>query len=134
MNAKDIRWKQRFENFERAFLQLKAAVEKVESLDDLAKEGLVQRFEYTYELAWKTLKDFLESKGEQEKYQRDILKKAFALELINDGEIWLEMLEKRNEMAHTYDHETFIEVVDLIINKYFPELEKLIHFFNSKKE
>lgn len=129
---KDIRWKQRFNNFESAYNRLKSAVERIEELDELSKEGLVQRFEYTFELAWKTIKDFLESKGEPETYQRDIIKKAFQLEIINQGELWLEMLEKRNLMAHTYNQKTFEAVVDLIHKEYFPEISKLIGFFKSK--
>lgn len=129
---KEIRWKQRFNNFESAYNQLKSATERIEELDDLSKEGLVQRFEYTFELAWKTIKDFLESKGEPETYQRDIIKKAFQLEIINNGELWLEMLEKRNLMAHTYNQATFEAVVNLIHKEYFPEISKLIEFFQSE--
>ena len=129
---KETRWKQRFNNFNSAFHRLKSAVERIEELDDLAREGLVQRFEYTFELAWKTIKDFLESKGEPEKYQRDIIKKAFQLEIIDQGELWLEMLENRNLMSHTYNQSTFETVVDLIHNKYFPEISKLVKFFQSE--
>ncbi len=134
MNDKETRWKQRFVNFKKAFLQLKSAVDKIDDLDDLAKEGMVQRFEYTYELAWKTLKDFIESKGEQEKYQKDVLKKAFQLEIIDNGELWLEMLSKRNLMAHTYNEATFKEVVTDILSKYYPEIEKLTAFFEKENE
>ncbi len=132
MNNKEIRWKQRFVNFKKAFLQLKSAINRVDELDDLAKEGMVQRFEYTYELAWKTIKDFIESKGEAEKYQKDVLKKAFQLDIIDNGEIWLEMLSKRNLMAHTYNETTFKEVVTDIITKFYPEIEKLILFFDKE--
>ena len=133
-NYKEIRWKQRFANFEKAFKQLKAAVDKFDELDDLSKEGLVQRFEYTFELAKNTLKDFIESKGENEKYSRDVLKKAFQLQIITDGEIWLEMLDKRNIMSHTYNKTTFVEVVTVIKEKYFSEIEKLIKFFKKENE
>ncbi len=132
MNNKEIRWKQRFVNFKKAFLQLKSAINRVDELDDLAKEGMVQRFEYTYELAWKTIKDFIESKGEAEKYQKDVLKKAFQLDIIDNVEIWLEMLSKRNLMAHTYNESTFKEVVTDIITKFYPEIEKLILFFDKE--
>jgi len=132
MNNKEIRWKQRFVNFKKAFLRLKSAINRVDELDDLAKEGMVQRFEYTYELAWKTIKDFIESKGEAEKYQKDVLKKAFQLDIIDNGEIWLEMLSKRNLMAHTYNETTFKEVVTDIITKFYPEIEKLILFFDKE--
>lgn len=134
MNQKESRWKQRFVNFKKAFLQLKTAIDKIDSLDDLAKEGMVQRFEYTYELAWKTQKDFIESKGEPEKYQKDVLKKAFQLDIINNGEIWLEMLSKRNLMAHTYNETIFKEVVRDIVTMYYPEIEKLIGFFDKENE
>ncbi len=133
-NKKEIRWKQRFSNLEKAFLQLKSAIDQFEKLNDLSKEGLIQRFEYTYELSWKTLKDYLESKGEQEKFQRDILRKAFNLEIIDNGELWLEMLEKRNLMSHTYDKATFKTVVNDIYTKYYFEIEKLYHFLKNENE
>lgn len=132
MNLKEVRWKQRFNNFEKAFEQLKAAIERMPELDDLALEGLVQRFEYTYELAWKTIKDYLESKGEEEKYQRDVIKKAFQTNIIDNGEIWLEMMEKRNIMSHTYNEETFKEVIDAISKKFYFEIQKLVGFFRSE--
>jgi len=132
MTEKEIRWKQRFTNFKKAFGQLKSAIDRYDELDDLAKEGLIQRFEYTFELAWKTIKDFLESKGEQEKYQRDIIKKAFQLEIIDDGEKWMEMMEKRNLMSHTYNEETFHEVLLVIRKSYFEEIKKLVDFFECE--
>jgi len=134
MTNKETRWKQRFVNFKKAFIQLKSAIDKFDKLDDLAKEGMVQRFEYTYELAWKTIKDFIESKGEAEKYQKDVLKKAFQLDIIDNGEIWLEMLSKRNLMAHTYNETTFKEVVTGIVKKYYPEIEQLVIFFDKENE
>ena len=134
MNQKEIRYKQRFSNFEKAFLQLQTAVGRFDELDDLAKEGMVQRFEYTFELAWKTLKDFIESKGELERSPRDVIKKSFQLEIINDGEKWLEMLENRNLMAHTYNENTFVIIVKMIKGEYFTEIKKLIEFFKKEIE
>ena len=133
-NKKEIRWKQRFVNFEKAFNQLKKAIDRFDELDNLAKEGLVQRFEYTFELAKNTIKDFLESKGEQEKYPRDIIKKAFQFQIIKKGDLWIEMLEKRNIMSHTYNETTFIDVVTVIKDKYFFEIEKLYQFFKKENE
>ncbi len=129
----DIRWKQRFENFEKAYIQLLDAMERFDTLDDLGKEGLVQRFEYTFELAWKTLKDFLESKGEEVKFSRDVLKRAFQTEIIKNGEVWLDMLQKRNLMAHTYNENHFQEVVQAIVKQYFTEIQNLVIFFNTQK-
>ena len=100
----------------------------INNLDELSKEGLIQRFEYTFELAWKTLKDFLESKGENVKFPRDVIKKAFQTELINDGEIWLQVLEKRNLMSHIYDEQVFNSIILLIKDTYFSEIEKLYKY------
>jgi len=131
-NQKDIRWKQRFQNFEKAFLLFSEAVLKFESLDKLSKEGLIQRFEYTFELAWKLLKDFLEAEGVISKFPRDVLKKAFQYEIIDDGEIWLEMLEKRNLLGHTYDEENFELALKDLKDKYFEQIRIIYVFFGAK--
>lgn len=128
----DIRWKQRFQNFDNAFAQLSEAVASVKQLSVLEKEGMVQRFEYTFELAWKTLKDFLESKNVDARYPREVIKKSFEYEIIEDGEIWLEMLEQRNLMAHTYNQEIFIQAVGMISGKYFMAIEQ-VHAYISKQ-
>lgn len=133
MNYKDIRWKQRFKNFEAAFKKLTQAIELLDGLDDLSKEGLIQRFEYTFELAWKTLKDYLESKGENVKFPRDVIKKAFQAEIINNGELWLEMLEKRNLLSHIYDENTFNTVMFLIQESYYSEIKNLYNFLLNEQ-
>jgi nucleotidyltransferase substrate binding protein (TIGR01987 family) len=107
MNGKEIRWKQRYSNLSKAFAQLKQAAEAISTLSELEKEGLVQRFEYTFELSWKTLKDYLESKGVMVSFPREVIKEAFANEVVVDGETWLEMLDNRNLMAHTYNEAIF---------------------------
>ena len=122
-NLKDIRWKQRFENFEKAFNQLTEAVEKIDELSVLEKEGLIQRYEYTFELSWKTLKDYIESKGLTEKFPRDVIKKSFQYDLIDDGEVWMDMLEKRNLMAHTYDEAIFAQTLDLVTSSYYQQIQ-----------
>lgn len=102
----DVRWKQRFDSFRKAFLQLSKAVEiaKSRDLSELEKQGLIQAFEFTHELAWKTLKDFLESRGETGIYaSKDATRKAFAAGLIEDGETWMEMIQSRNRSSHTYN-------------------------------
>ncbi len=133
MNQKEIRWKQRFENFEKAFLQLKEAIDRYEHLDDLSKEGLIKRFEYTFELAWKTLKDYLESNGVVAKFPREVLKQAFQAEIIDQGESWIDMLEKRNLLAHTYDEKNFKLALETILTSYYPELIKLYQFFKNEQ-
>jgi nucleotidyltransferase substrate binding protein (TIGR01987 family) len=129
---KDIRWRQRFKNFEKALKQLEEAVERYDSLSVLEKEGMVKRFEYTFELAWKTLKDYLESQEVIAKFPRDVVKQSFQYELIEDGELWMDMLERRNEMAHTYDESNLKNSVDLIINKYYFSLDQSYQFLKEK--
>lgn len=133
MNAKEIRWKQRFQNFEKAFFQFDEAVSTIDKLSVLEKEGLIQRFEYTFELAWKTLKDFLESQEVEAKFPREVIKKGFRYEIISDGEMWMEMLEKRNLMAHTYDEEIFEKAVSQVVSLFYPEVKKLYEFFKDQK-
>ncbi len=118
-NLQDIRWKQRFQNFEKAFKQFENAVLSLDTLSDLEKEGMVQRFEYTFELGWKTLKDFLESKNVDVKFPREAIKKAFEYDIIEDGTLWLEMMEQRNLMAHTYSEDIFKQAVKMISQKYY---------------
>ena len=120
----DIRWKQRFQNFEKAFLFLKKAIE-YKKLDDLQAAGLIQSFEFTFELAWKTLKDYLEEMGIPLKFPREVIKHAFQTDLIKDGHLWLEMLEKRNELTHTYDEVQTKAAVDKIRNLYFPAIQQV---------
>jgi nucleotidyltransferase substrate binding protein (TIGR01987 family) len=129
---KDLRWKQRFQNFEKAFLQLSDAVDKIEKLDTLSKEGLIQRFEYTLELSWKTLKDYLESKEVIAKFPKDVIKQSFQADLIDNGEIWMNMLEKRNLLTHTYDEKIFITAINAINNLYFDQIKKLYQYLKNE--
>jgi len=124
MTEQDIRWKQRFQNFEKAFTQLKNAVAKPD-LSDLEKAGLVQIYEFSFELAWKTVKDYLENKKIAASFPRDAIKEAFKYEIIADGEIWMDMLEKRNLMSHTYDEKTAETAHALISGTYVHQLEQL---------
>jgi len=120
-----LRWRQRFQNLDRAFGQLTSAVQRIAELSDLEKEGLVQRFEYTFELSWKTLKDYLASNGVEAKFPRDVVKQAFHYDIIEDGDIWMDMLEKRNLIAHTYNEENFKLAVSAIVADYYPALKQL---------
>jgi nucleotidyltransferase substrate binding protein (TIGR01987 family) len=128
MTAKDIRWIQRFNNFEKAFGKLSDAVKLAEERDlsELEKQGLIQAFEYTHELAWKTLKDFLENHGAQNIYgSKDASKEAFKSGLVQDGEAWMAMIASRNQTSHTYDEDTAEEIKGAILNSYFFEFEAL---------
>ncbi len=122
---KEIRWKQRFENFNKSYVLLDKYSKK-EDLSELEQAGLIQFFEMTFELAWKVLKDYLESEGYIVKSPRETIKQAFQIELINDGHIWMEALTIRNLTTHTYDEKLVNKLVNDIINVYFPEL-KLLH-------
>jgi len=128
MKNKDIRWIQRFNNYSKALAKLKSAVElaKERELSELEKQGLIQAFEYNHELAWKTVKDFLNEKGNKEIYgSKDAIREAFKYGLLKNGEIWMDMVKSRNDSSHTYNEETANEIVDAILNYYYAEFEKL---------
>ena len=129
---KDIRWIQRYSNYKKALGQLSRFVEK-EGLNELEEQGLIQSFEYTFELAWKTLQDFLEeTSGYVEvKGPRPVIQQAFRDGLITDGEKWMEMLKDRNRTAHTYDEEVAQEIISSVIHHYFPLFQKLDAFFQK---
>lgn len=136
MENKDIRWIQRFSNYSKALVQFKSAVElaKQRELSELEKQGLIQAFEYTHELAWKTLKDFLTERGNKDIYgSKDASREAFKYGLINDGEIWMDMIKSRNKTSHTYNEETVIEIVKVILNDYYVEFENLRKKLNELK-
>ena len=124
----DIRWMQRFNNYKKALKQLQDAVELMgeRELSILEKQGFIQAFEFTHELAWKTLKDFLENRGNTDIYgSRDATKKAFALGIIDDGEIWMQMIKSRNLTSHTYDENTADEIIGIVKDVYYVQFEKL---------
>jgi len=128
----ETRWQQRFHNFEKAYQQLTAAMLKFDSLNILEKEGLIQRFEYTFELAWKTVKDYLEYQQISVSFPREVIKSAFHYGLIEDGEIWMDMLEKRNLLAHTYDEERFQLAITMIKEHYYVAISTLYHDLGAK--
>ena len=120
MERKDIRWEQRFSNYGKALAQLQKFIDKGE-LSDLEKQGLIKAFEYTYELAWTTLKDFLEHRGQTEIFgSRDAIRKAFSLGITEEGEGWMEMVRSRNLTSHTYNEETAEAICKDIIGVYHP--------------
>ncbi|MCR6109470.1 nucleotidyltransferase substrate binding protein [Bacillus sp. A301a_S52] len=118
---KDVRWRQRFENFEKSYLLLKKYSQK-EVNNELERAGVIQFFEMTFELAWKVLKDYLESQGFIVKSPRETIKRAFQIELIDDGHIWLDALAKRNLTTHTYDDALAEKLLQDITHLYLPEL------------
>ncbi len=129
----DIRWKQRFQNFSKAFTLLREVFEEfsIEELSPLEKEGAIQRFEYTYELSWKTLKDYLEYSGTNisEVTARNVFKEAFSAGIIKNQDVFVEMMLSRNLLAHVYDFEKFNEVLVKIKSSYLQALSELYEFF-----
>jgi len=121
---KKVRWLQRFDNLENAFLFLQKGLEK-KSPDSYQEAGIIKGFELTFELCWKTLKDFLEDKGTIAAYPRDVIKEAFSVQLIRDGSLWLEMLEKRNHLAHIYNETQAQHAIQLIKTRYLAGLEQV---------
>lgn len=131
MNKK-IRWEQRFQNLTKAHSQLHKGVKRTK-LNELEEQGIIKSFEFTFELAWKTLKDFLEAKGSSVSFPRDVIKEAFQQNLISDGELWLKMLENRNLLSHTYDEKKANEALLLIRSAYEPAIEELVVLLAKEK-
>ena len=134
---KDIRWHQRFSNYNKALAKLADAVELAEEreLSELERQGLIQAFEYTHELAWNTIKDFLEYRGTSGIFgSRDATRAAFSLGLIKEGAIWMDMIQSRNKTSHTYDEETANEIASAIEENYFAEFIQLQATLNELKE
>lgn len=128
MTTQDIRWIQRFNNFNRALSRLKAAVELAQQrpLSPLEEQGLIQAFEFTHELAWNTLKDFLEDRGVQNVYgSKDTSRQAFKAGLIENGEAWMDMIISRNLTSHTYNEAIAARIAAAILETYFAEFEAL---------
>ena len=126
-NNPDVRWKQRFQSFRKAFGQLARAVKSAteRDLSDLEEQGLIQAFEFNHELAWNTLKDFLESRGETAIYgSKDATRKAFAAGLLENGETWMEMIQSRNRSSHTYNEVIANQIAEAIVSKYFDTFAK----------
>lgn len=118
----DIRWKQRFENYKKALLRFEEAVNgKTE--ERLQQEGLIQRFEYTFELAWKCLQDVLQERGFAEiRGPKPVIQQSLEDGLIHDGLLWMDMLKSRNEASHIYDEDSFLDIYHKAKQKYLAPL------------
>lgn len=145
----DIRWIQRFSNYNKALGKLSEAIdlikrkhfieEKVnpdsfENGNDIIKEGLIQRFEYTHELAWNVMKDYAHYQGNSTVAgSRDATREALRLNLISDGYTWMDMISNRNKTSHTYNEETADEIFENIIFKYFILFQKFQDTMTAKQ-
>lgn len=132
--GQDIRWKQRFSNYTRAFQSLTEAValSQQRELSSLEQQGLIQSFEFTHELAWKMLKDYLEYQGVNNIVgSRDASRVAFQNALIQDGEVWMQMIAARNQTLHTYNLKVAQSVVESILNRFYPAFNQLAGKFGD---
>lgn len=130
---KDIRWEQRFSNYTKAVDKLSQSIKYIQEnfnaetsvendiLDEMIKEGIIQRFEYTHELAWNVMKDYAEYQGNSNiGGSRDASREAFQLKLITNGHLWMDMITSRNKTSHTYNEETANEIYNKILKEYYP--------------
>lgn len=130
----DVRWKQRLQSFRKALGQLRNAVltSKQRELSELERQGVIQAFEFTHELAWNTLKDYLEDRGEIGIHgSKDATRRAFKVSLIPDDDLWMEMIQSRNRSTHTYNENTAKEIAALIIGSYFTAFEQFENRFSA---
>ena len=130
----DIRWKQRFNNYIKAFQTLVEAVElaKTRELSKLEEQGLIQSFEFTHELAWNVLKDYLEDKGIAGLVgSKGATRTAFKNGLIEQGEDWMKMIEARNKTSHTYNPDIAHEVVEDVLERFYPAFESMAKKFTE---
>lgn len=130
----DIRWKQRFDNLQRAYRRLQWALEMTQqdADGDLIRMAVIKAYEFTFELSWKTLKDYLAYNGIDARLPRDVIKQGFATGLIANGQLWIDMLEERNLMAHTYEDTRARQAVEQIQQRYLSGLSQLHDLLASK--
>lgn len=145
----DIRWQQRFSNYMKALDKMEKSVEYIHQnmddealddknidlvLDEMIKEGLIQRFEYTHELAWNVMKDYAEYQGNTAVGgSRDATREAFQLMLITNGDVWMDMISSRNKTSHTYNEETANEIYLKILNDYYPAFTEFRKTMEEKR-
>lgn len=132
--TEDVRWQQRFDNFTRAFATLRRGIDLAaeRQLSELEEQGLIQGFEFTHELAWNVLKDYLEEMGISGIVgSKGATREAFRNGLIDDGEAWMAMIRARNLSSHTYNPETAREIVDNIRSHFFPAFVQMAETFKA---
>lgn len=133
----DIRWHQRLQNFQHAFAELDEAValSNARGLSKLEEQGLIQAFEYTYELAWNSIRDFYLNQGETGiQGSRDAIRLAFERGLIEEGDQWLAMIKSRTLTSHTYNRETARLIADQVLRCYHPLLKALLTTLEQQRD
>lgn len=136
MSHLDIRWQQRLANYAKALEQLGNAVatSQQRTLTELEKQGLIQAFEFTHELAWNVMKDYFAYQGNPSiTGSRDAAREAFQKGLVEDGEGWMEMIKSRNQTSHTYQQTVADEIAGLILERYFSLFQQFLRKMNSLK-
>jgi nucleotidyltransferase substrate binding protein (TIGR01987 family) len=126
MSPPDVRWKQRLSNLKQALVQLASAVAltSTRKLSELEKQGLIQTFEFTHELAWNVMRDYFADQGNTSiTGSRDAAREAFQNGLVLQGDVWMEMIKSRNQTSHTYNQVVADEIAHKIIHAYLPEFE-----------
>ena len=117
----DIRWKQRFQNYKKALATLQRSIESCDQKNELHRLGVIQAFEFTQELSWKVLKDFIEAQGGDKIYgSKDSYRQAFNRDLISNGKLWLDIIDSRNKCSYLYDEATATEIFEKVQNTYMP--------------
>ncbi|MCL1814175.1 MAG: nucleotidyltransferase substrate binding protein [Treponema sp.] len=133
-NNPDIRWKQRLHNYKKALITLESAVElaKTRKLTDLEKQGTIQGFEFTFEIAWNLMKDFLEEQGITGIIgSKGAVRQAFNKDLLENGQVWMDMIESRNLSSHSYDEATAENLFEKITLVFYPQLKVFMEKMNS---
>lgn len=133
----DIRWRQRFQSFGLAFANLSAAAELATTrpLSSLEQQGLIQAFEFTHELAWNVLKDYLEAQGFVAIIgSRNASREAFKNGLLTDGQAWMDMIQARNRTSHTYNQATADEIATAILTRFVGEFAAFQRTFRKLEE
>jgi len=129
----DIRWQQRFDNYEKAFLLLERAL-TITAPTEVERGGIIQFYRMAFKLAWKFMKDYLEYQGYTVNSPRDAIKLAFQANILDDGQLWMDALSDRNLTTHTYEEIKAIEVVAKIKTDYFPALQQLHRRMSAELE
>lgn len=136
MSELDVRWQQRLANYGKALEQLgnAVAIGQQRALSELEKQGLIQAFEFTHELAWNVMKDYFAYQGNPGiTGSRDAAREAFHQGLVDDGEGWMEMIKSRNQTSHTYQQKIADEIAGHIVERYFPLFQRLWAQMNALK-
>jgi len=136
MTTQDTRWLQRFSNYQKALLTLSDAADLAgtRSLSNLEQQGLIQGFEFTHELAWNVLKDYLEEQGFVGIIgSKNATREAFKNALIADGDVWMDMIKARNMISHTYSPDVAQGIATDILQRFYPAFKALEVTFSALK-